>query len=380
MRPVVLVTFALCACAPSKVERGAPGGRDDGPRPGPAPDVRALGQDVVLECAGAGCLLWDGSAACTVAGEAVPSKGDLVGVFAADGRDWTMFARDGDVTLVGPTTVTIKAPRAAPDDPLLTPLAVGSTGLVLFDDGSMWRVAPPPHDDAPWTKLPPVVSGELSTLDAHEVVELAHGKLYRGAGSRLVSFADDSRPRFELFARDDLGLPAVCGDTVFISAAKAAYALDMVRCRSDAPVSPDEIGGNCVKARFELPETAWARPARLANMVFFLADGHIHQMVDLAKGWVAEVDGDALAIVGDATTRGATPLLLASSHCTMDHPARLVSVDPASGRVLMQIDLPGSKMSLFDVALAVTGDRVAAETSGALYTWSVDALVASSQP
>lgn len=454
MRPVVLVMFALCACAPSKAKRcerfagegletfmaiangvgDGLAGRDlpdvavpedalakakeaaisecmkwpddfvacmtdgdfDSPecqeayarkegivvpnagRPGPAPEIRAVGKEVGLVCRGVGCVLDDGLEVRSLTGEPIPTKGELVGVFAAEGSDWTMFAADGDVTLVGPTTVTIKAPRAGPDDGFLTPLSVDPSGLALFDDGSMWRATAPFTADAEscWTKLPQVVPENLSTLESHEVIELAHGKLYRGAGSHLVTFAEDSRPRFHLHAKDDLGLPAVCGDTVFVSAAKAAYALDTVRCRSDGPMSPDQIGGNCVKAHFELPETAWARPARIDHMVFFLAEGRIYQMVDLNKGWVAEVEGDALAVV----RRGPASLLLAASHWTADHPARLVSIDPASGRVVMQVDLDGSKLSIFDVELAVTNERVAVLTSGNLYSWSTGTLFASGAP
>jgi hypothetical protein len=193
-------------------------------------------------------------------------------------------------------------------------------------------------------------------------------------GGRMHVMEDgEQTPRFTLRAKDELGVPLVVGDEVFIGAGREALQLSLTKCRSDGPVGPAELTGEgCIVARLELPEVAYARPVRLGEVVYFLADGRVHQMKGGKKGWAAELEGDELIGV----ERNGKRLLLAASRWTMDHPARLVALDPDSGETLMQVDLPGSEMTIYDVRLARDGDAVLAATSKRLYRWDLSVLEA----
>lgn len=211
--------------------------------------------------------------------------------------------------------------------------------------------------------------------DFPELQPFAEGLVVSLRGGRLdVLDKDAQTARFSQRERDDLGTPLVVGDDLYVGASKEALRLSLARCRFDgtsAVASLELAGQGCVKARFALPETAFARPARLGAAVYFLADGRVHQMIDDREGWVADADVDALL----ALERDGERLLLAGVRWTMEHPARVVALDPDSGKTLVQIDLPSSEMSIFDVVLGLDGDRLLAHTSRRLFTRDMAALV-----
>lgn len=351
-------------------------------KPGPAPTVREIDKDAGLLCEGGRCLVGIEERLQDPEGRDL-GAGRFVGVVEVAGERALLTAHEGELTFVGKATVKAKAPRHAPDDPLTSPLAVSGDGLALFDDGRIRRLTPPLSEacegcwrDTPWA-IGDAYGSPPSAWDFPEIHARADGGavVWLQGGTLSVFDKDVQAPRFVLRERDALGTPLVVGERVYIGADKEALALALAKCRFDGPLAVAALelaGDGCVEARFTLPETAFSRPQRLGDAVYFLADGRVFQMKGGQKGWAAEVEADALL----ALERGGKRMLLAAVHWTMDHPARLVALDPDSGQTQMQIDLPSSEMSIFDVALGADGDALYAQTSRRLYRWELDALAA----
>lgn len=351
-------------------------------KPGPAPTMREIGKDAALMCEGGRCLLGVEERLQDLTGQDL-GNGSFVGVLEVEGERVLLTAHEGELAFRGKATVTVKAPRTAPDDPLTSPLAVGEGGLALFDDGRIRRLTPPLSEacEGCWQATPWAIGDAYgsppSAWDFPEIYAVGNGGavVWLQGGSLRVFEKGVEAPRFTLRERDALGAPLVVGERVYIGAGKEALTLSLAKCRSEEPLAVaalEAAGQGCVEGRMPLPETAFARPQRLGDAVYFLADGRIYQMKGGARGWVAEVEGDALL----ALERGGKRMLWAAVHWTMDHPARLVALDPDTGTTTLQIDLPATEMSIFDVVLGVDGDALYAQSSRRLYRWELDALAA----
>lgn len=348
--------------------------------PGPAPTVREIGKDATLMCEAGRCLLGVEERLEDLAGQDL-GAGSFVGVLEIEGERVLVTAHEGELTFRGRATVRVKAPRTGPDDRLTSPLAVSEGGLALFDDGRIRRLSPPLSEacEGCWHATPWAIGdahgSPPSAWDFPEVHAIDGGGavVWLQGGSLRVFDAGVEAPRFTLRQRDALGAPLVVGERVYLGAGKEALALSLVKCRYDGPLEVaalEQAGEGCVQGRIALPGTAFVRPQRLGDVIYFLADGRVFQMKGGARGWVADVEGDALV----ALERGGRCMLLASVRWTMDHPARVVALDPDSGKTVMQNDLPSSEMSMFDVVLGEDGGALYAQTSRHLYRWELDAL------
>lgn len=349
-------------------------------KPGPAPTVREIDDSAALQCHGERCLIDLGERLQDLQGRDL-GVGRFVGVVELAGERVSLTAHEGTLTLRGEATVQIKAPRQGPDGSPTSPLAVSTSGLMLFDDGRIRRLTPPLSEECEscWQATPWVVSDTYgappTALDLPELHPHPGGVVVWLQGGTMAVLAEGTEtPRFVLRERDELGEPLVVGERVYLGAAKEALALSLDKCRFEdrARVASLELAGEgCLEARLPTTSTAFARPQRLGDAVYFLADGRVFQMKGGLKGWVAEVEADALV----GLERGGRHMLLAAVHWTMDHPARLVALDPDSGRTLTQIDLPMSKMSILEVVLGVDGEALYAETSRRLYRWELATLL-----
>lgn len=345
--------------------------------PAPRPEVRAVVGDPILECRGGLCVLTGDDTVRSLGGE--PLGGAIfVGVAELDGERRTLTTGDGEVTIGGRETMVITPPRPRPDATLLHPLAITVDRHVLFDDGRIFELTPPLSAacEGCWKPTPWRVENdqgeEPSRWDAPEVYSYSKGLVVWMAGGVLVSLRDgEQMPRMALRAETDLGAPTVVGDDLYVSGDKLALRLSLPSCRAKPGGGPADLTGEgCVKGRLELPETAYARPAVVRDSAYFLSEGRVYQLHGSEAGWVAEIEGDSILAVEH---RGA-PMLLATQRWTSEHPARLLALDPESGKTLMQADLEGSEHSITEVALGRSGDAILALTSGRLYRWELDRL------
>lgn|GEM_PF-6757822 len=360
---------------------------------GPPPTRRELGRDDFLVSTRDHSFIDVGAALnSTTQASTRVADGELVGVTEVGGRTFVIATKDGEVSLAtaagdtaslataaaGDTaslamdsTTKVAAPRPAPDDPLAVPLAVSAKGLVLFDDGRVRRLVPPPcepcFEETPWR-----IEGQPSAYDFPELHEVKGGIVYYNRDQRrLTVLGDDGALRFALSGTPTLGEPLVLGDQVYLTVGAEAVGLDLAQCRSDHRLSLDELAAPCLVARTTLSAADESRPQRLGERVFFLADGRVHALAGGKKQWVAEVEADSFI----AVERGAATMLFAATRWTMDHPARLVALDPDNGMTRMQIDIDaGGSFASFD--LARDGEWLVMQVSHSLFSWRLDALAA----
>ncbi len=342
--------------------------------PGPAPTRREIGRDDDLACAGGRCFLNTGDQierlAMTGDGAAKLADGELVGVSEVGGQSFVITAKDGEVTLVGATTTKVAAPRPAPDDPLATPLAASAKGLVLFDDGRVRRLVAPPCESC-FERTPWHFEGYHSAFDYPELYEVRDGILYYSRDKHsLTLLGADGSLRFALRADSMLGEPLVVDERVYLTVEAEALGLDLGQCRSDHALALEDLTAPCVTARMTLSEADGSRPQRLGERVYFLANDRVHELVAGKKGWVAEVEADTFL----ALEYGGTPMLFAATRWTMDHPARLIALDPATGMTLMHVDVDGEHGLWTD--LERDADRLVMRVSTNVFSWDLGALKA----
>lgn len=332
--------------------------------PGPAATEREVAKYDVLECRSGACVIeGEGDVAHDLDGKAL-APGRFVGVITSAGKPTRVLAQDGEIKLVSASSesTTFAAPRTTPDDPFLVPLATTPSGLVLFDDDSVRRFVPPSSfEPTPWRTRGASTSSELH--------ETAGGLLHYNGDSRIEVLAADGTPTFSLSKGYGLGPPLVVGDRVHLGIDKEALSLDLTRCKSVEPVSTADLTAPCVASRIVVAEDIYERPVQLGSAIYFLVGSRIVQVVDGRQGWVAEVEAGSLV----GLERDGHRYLFVASYWTMDHPSRLLALDPDSGMTLMQSDIPSDR-SFSSGALERVGEQLAMIGGNRLYRWDVGAL------